>query len=171
MGMKWEKIGRFAVILLLLLNVTEIIAFYKIGSETGLYDLGHYFPLPSGYQLNHRFTAAMPSGCSVIRLTADGCRYCRQDQTEYTRLLQEAEKIGCRTITVAPKYGQIKPDSGSNVPAQIQWVDMKLGRALNPFLTPQTILLDRVGRIMWKKEGSMDGRSLSGALRAMKILR
>jgi hypothetical protein len=50
---------------------------------------------------------------------------------------------------------------------QLQYVDMKLGRTLYPFLTPQTILLSGEGRIIWAQEGSMDDQALSVALSAL----
>jgi hypothetical protein len=47
------------------------------------------------------------------------------------------------------------------------YVDMDLGKTLIPFLTPETILLDRTRRVAWYQEGAMDDRGLSDALRAL----
>jgi hypothetical protein len=38
---------------------------------------------------------------------------------------------------------------------------------LIPFVTPQTILLDRDGRILWYREGTMDPKALARALREL----
>jgi hypothetical protein len=53
---------------------------------------------------------------------------------------------------------------------QLQYVDMKFGQTLNPFLTPQTILLDSQARVIWSRAGTMDKPSLAQAISALDTL-
>lgn len=103
--------------------------------------------------------------CFLIRVSSDGCPYCRLDQGQYTALVHKVQGVGCKTIIVAPKVGQIKSNGNRGV-LQLQYVNMKFGEALNPYMTPETILLDGEDRILWDREGSMDDRGLSSAIRA-----
>jgi hypothetical protein len=64
----------------------------------------------------------------------------------------------------------VELNEDSNV-VQLQFVDMNLGRVIYPFLTPQTILLDRNGRVKWQRQGSLDERSLEQGLQAIGGLR
>lgn len=109
--------------------------------------------------------------CYLIRVSADGCPYCRLDQPQYTELARRVQDIRGKTILVAPKTGQIEWPEGDGKTMQLQYVDMKLGRALYPFLTPQTILLGRDGSIIWAQEGSMSDQALSAAVSALGRIR
>ena len=74
-------------------------------------------------------------------------------------------------MILSPQTGQQKLNLNSGQALQLQYVDMQLGRALNPFTTPQTILLDAEGHVIWAWEGAMDGDALSHALQALSKLR
>lgn len=126
------------------------------------------FPVPSGYLQNKKYMASGAAGCYLIRVSADGCPYCRLDQRQYTQLVQQAQKALCETVLLAPKTGQIKWEGNNGGVMQLQYVDMDLGRALNPYFTPQTILLDKKGLIVWDQEGSMDDDALTAAVSALR---
>lgn len=156
-----KKVKDLTIIALIGINVIGLAAFFWARPRAGLYRIGTPFPVPYGYLLDHTFLPPIAAQCYIIRVTADGCPYCRADQTKYIKLVQRAMKFGCEVITLAPKFGQMRPQPGE---LQLQYVDMTLGRFLNPFLIPQTILLDRRRRVVWYMVGSMDDASLRGAL-------
>jgi len=89
------------------------------------------------------------------------------DQSEYNQLVQETQKTGCEIVVSAPRVNEMKLHPVENR-VQLQYVDMKMMRALRPVLTPQTFLLDRTARIKWSCLGSVDIHALRLALRALK---
>ncbi len=166
--MRGETISRSAVVALIVVNVFELCLFLVIRSQTRLYNSYVRFPVPSGYLVDNTFMNASSAPCPLIRLSADGCPYCRTDQPLYTRIVQQAQRAGCRAIVIAPRVGQIKPTGNSGGVMQLQFVTMQFGRALNPVITPETILIDnRTGRVTWDREGSLDEEALSEGLRVL----
>jgi hypothetical protein len=169
--MTGRKIVNFAIVLLSLINVSELLFFLRIQEEAKLYGSNIHLPIPSGYLADTSRIHDDPAHCFLLRLTSDGCPYCRLDQDEYTKLLHQAQQSGCRNIMMSPKTGQMKWNSGQDGIFQLQYVDMKFGRLLNPFITPETILLDHQGRIVWDQEGAMDEHALQDAFHALHKLR
>ena len=167
----FRKIADVAIMALIVINTLELIVFFRIRGAAGLYGSNDRFPVPSGYLSDKGFMAPESAPCVLIRLSSDGCPYCRLDRGLYTHLVQRAQQAGCKTIILAPKVGQIKSNGKGDGPMQLQYVDMKFGEALYPFMTPQTMLLDRGGRIMWDREGAMDKRALENALQALGKVR
>jgi hypothetical protein len=102
----------------------------------------------------------------MIRITSDGCPYCGRDRGQYVRLAREAARAGCRVVALAPRIGMMAL-RGDEPALQLQYVDMKLGRALNPFFTPQTVVLDGEGRVGWQRQGAMGDRDLALALETL----
>lgn len=158
MATRWRNTLEVAVTALVVINALELAFVFKLHSDARLYDTDLPFPLPSGYLVDMKFTDS-EAPCYLVRLSSDSCPYCLSDQELYKDLSQRARQFSCRTILLAPKMGQMKSS------------DMKFGRALNPFITPQTILLDRKGGILWDREGAMDKRALSNALRSLEKAR
>jgi hypothetical protein len=106
-----------------------------------------------------------------VRLSSDACPYCRVDQPQYKRLLEKTTRAGCTSVILAPKAGQLRFKGDGSGTKHLQFIGFDLGLALNPFSTPQTILLDRGGRVMWYREGTMDDRALSRATSALGEVR
>ena len=48
---------------------------------------------------------------------------------------------------------------------QLQYVNMTLGGALIPFITPETILVSEDGKMLWDHEGAIDETSLKSAIK------
>jgi len=151
----------------MVVNAFEMAFFFKIQHDSRIYNRSIHFPVPSGYLLDSSFLPASAAHCFLLRLTSDACPYCHLDQPEYKRLVAEAQKDGCKVVTLAAKLGQVKPNGNLGGIAQLQFVDINLGQALNPYSTPQTILLNSDGKIAWDREGSIDPASLSEALHAL----
>lgn len=171
MDTAFGKTRKIAIVALIVVNVFELGFLFKVRRDSSLYKSSASFPLPSGYLLNKDFLAAEAAPCFLIRISADGCPYCRLDQVQYDQLVQRAQKRHCQTIVLPPKTGDIRPSNNSGGILQLQYVNMKFGRVVNPFMTPETILLDGTGGMIWEREGVMDKGSLSDALEAFAKIR
>jgi hypothetical protein len=51
---------------------------------------------------------------------------------------------------------------------QLEYIAMPLGRALIPYLTPQTLLVGVHAKLVWFRAGAMDEQALRGGLAAMR---
>lgn len=171
MGIGAKKAADILIGALIAINALEMAVYFAIRSRAAPYPSAVSFPVPTGYLWDNSFMAADVAPCYLLRVSADACLYCRLDQPQYTQLVHRAQEAQCKTILVAPKTGQIRWSEDPGRTMQLQYVDMKLGRALYPFSTPQTILLSGGGEILWVREGSMDEQALSTALRALGRIR
>ena len=158
-----------AIIVLVVVNALELALFLGMHRRSGLYRSGDQFPPPSGYLLTNSYAAPRAAPCYLIRLSSRGCPYCRLDQSQYASLLQRTRRASCQTIVMAPMALVAESFEDPRV-VQLQYVDMKFGQTLNPFLTPQTILLDSQARVIWSRAGTMDKPSLAQAISALDTL-
>lgn len=165
-----SRLVSLALFVLCVLCVIELGTFVVVHRSADVYPVGLALPVPSGYQVNLLHTEGGASACYVIRITADACPYCKRDQPQYRRLIEESRTVGCQTVDVAPQVGQValRPNDPT---VQLQFVDMRLGRSLNPYLTPQTIILDSGGYVQWQRQGSMDEEDLKSAVRILNKAR
>ena len=168
MSIRLVKISEIVIVILILANLFEVGIYFKVRHDAHLYDPRVPFPLPSGFLIDGSFMASEGTTCSVLRVSSDNCPFCRADQSQYGELVQRAQQRGCRSVLLAPKLGWIQSKNNRGGTLQLQYVDMKFGSALNPFLTPATMLLDGSGRLLWDQEGSMNADSLNDALYALK---
>ena len=150
--------------------VLELGSIVAMRHVAAVYRAGQAFAVPSGYLLNGTYLRDTPASCFVIRVTADSCPYCQRDREPYTQLARQASLAGCRVIAVAPRAGQMAPNP-LEPGVQLQYVDMKVGRTLNPFMTPQTIVLDGRGRMAWQRQGAMDMQDVGEALSTLDAMR
>ena len=170
MAKKVSTIVSVATVALCIIASIELGAVVVMRKAADIYHVGQSFPIPSGYQLDGRYLSGTPAACFVVRVTADECPYCKQDLAHYSTLTERATAHGCRIVELSPRVGQMAPRAGT--PAiQLQYVDMALGRTLNPYATPQTILLNRDGRMAWQRQGAMDDEDLGAALDSLRGLR
>lgn len=165
-----ERAGRVLLVVPAVLAVTLLVTLAVLRSVGRVYEIGQVFPPLSGYSVDMAPVAPTEARCYVIRVTADSCAYCQQDQGHYSRLKREARRTGCRVLAVGPRVGDVANRPDSDV-VQLQYVDMRLGRSLDPFLTPQTILLDHDGRLRWHRQGSLNDEDVTGAMREIGRLR
>jgi thiol-disulfide isomerase/thioredoxin len=163
------KIGESVIVALIILNIFELSLFFTLRSRSRLYDSQVRFPVPSGYLVDGKYMSGSRAPCSLLRLSAEGCPYCRADQPLYQQLVRQARRSGCTTIVLGPKIGQIKPSNDQPAASDLQFVTMDFGSALNPVMTPETILVDnRDGRIRWDREGELDTQAVSSGLAALR---
>lgn len=169
-GVIGKRASEIGIVALIVVSALELGLFFTLRGGANLYSTHERFPVPSGYLLDNRYMAPTAARCYLVRVSSDSCPYCRLDQGQYTRLVQQAQETGCETIILAPVAGEMK--LRENSPSmQLQYVDMTLGHALKPLVTPETILLDGRGRPTWQEEGAIDERALEQALHALGRLR
>lgn len=166
MHLNFKKLGDLLVVALIITNCVELGLFFKFRNDARIYRPGVRFPRPSGYLMDKSYFTEDLAPCFLIRVSSDECPYCRLDQDPYALFVQQARQKGCRPLILTPVAGK-KLVVNSEEALQLQYVDMRLGRALNAFMTPQTILLDAEGRLVWAWEGTMDDRALARALKAL----
>jgi hypothetical protein len=141
-----------------------VFALLRRGAE--VYKSGTALAVPQGISVSGMFLEPRAAACFVIRVTADGCPYCKQDSAHYERIAQEAHSRGCVVVAVAPEAGQMKA-TGSSLAVELEYVDMKLGRALDTSLTPQTLLIGPSGVVLWQRQGAMNGDDERNAISAV----
>src|SRR5947209_5803541 len=87
-----------AITALIIINVAAFALLFTL-RDPGLYSVrAELLSIPSGYLIDQSFMAPQAAPCALIRLSSDGCRYCRIDRTEYTRLAQEIRDRGCMSL-------------------------------------------------------------------------
>jgi len=162
-----RRVWEYTIVALIAINVIELGVSFKLRSDTRLYRLADQFPIPSGYLANGNFKQSEAHRCFVLRVSSDDCSFCKLDEAQYVQLVQQATAAGCETVLFTPKVEKQKSEVQDGDVMHFVYVDMDLGKTLIPFLTPETILLDRTRRVAWYQEGAMDDRGLSDALRAL----
>ena len=147
-----------------------LVTLFVLRGIAGIYELGQPFPQIFGYSIDMRYVPPAEAPCHLIRITDDDCPYCREDQIEYGRLVAEAQHAGCRLTTIGPKTGDVALQPGTGG-LQLQYIDMRLGRALDPWSTPQAILLDASRHVVWHRQGPITERQAERAMRKIAALR
>lgn len=161
------KAGRIATIFLIAVCAGELAFFFIFQRNAELYRADEPFPPPSGYLLDSHYMAAARAPCYVLRVSSDSCPDCWLDQEKYARVVRQAKQSRCESLITAPVAGEMRLDPKSPS-LQLQYVDMRFGRVLKPFVTPETILLDARGRPVWQQQGAMNDNSLGLALQALE---
>lgn len=111
-------------------------------------------PPPSGLLLSgHAFDASRYS-CHLLRITSDSCPYCKQDEELFLRVARQAKQLSCSVVAVAPRAGGMAYVPGA-IYEQLEYVPLSFGGAIDPYLTPQTIVLNRSGSVVWWRAGAM----------------
>jgi hypothetical protein len=121
------------------------------------------FPEFSGLDIQGSEWAPRDAPCRVIRISDDGCVYCRKDMPAYERFLDVARRASCEVIEMSPIAGGIAYDPRPGV-VQVKFVDADLGSVLFPFATPQTLVLDRKWSVRMNRLGAFDDKSLSAGI-------
>lgn len=167
MRIKWRQCTEYLIAALIVVNLFQLALFYWVRGRTGLYDTTAKFPALAGYLSNNQRYVPALAPCVLVRLSSDSCQYSRLDQPYYLRLVEQARRAGCESVILSPKSGQLNFQGDGLGTLHLRFVDYRLGQMLIPFVTPQTILLDRDGRILWYREGTMDPKALARALREL----
>jgi hypothetical protein len=126
-------------------------------------------PPLSGVELSGRHWASRDAPCHVLRITADECPHCKADRVSYDKLVQTAVERGCEVIEVAPRAGDLS-DAHRPELVQLKYVDVDLGLAVVPYVTPHTLVLDRNWAVRWKRRGELsDQTAIQGSNAILSI--
>lgn len=166
--MKKTSLLKLVFVNLLLINIALVAGYLLLRQQLGYYDRGRLFPAVAGADLRGRAWEAGESTCYVIRVTADDCPYCREDAPLFSEIADAALNEDCSVVSIAPRAGEMAEVSGKV--QQLKYISMDLGGLLNPFITPQTIVLDAERRLEWSIIGAMDTRKQRRALGVIEEL-
>lgn len=131
---------------------------------------GDTFPRLFGVDVNGNAWEPSDVPCRLVRITDDQCSYCKRDKPSYEKVLDAARQASCEIIEVAPKAGGMAYDPRPGI-VQLKFVGGDIGSALYPFVTPQTIILDRDWTVKMTKRGVFDEDSLSDGLKLLSTLK
>ena len=136
----------------------------------GVYSAGQTIPFDTGFAVDLTRVATPRGRCLLVRVTADQCEYCKQDQDQYVRLLAKAKEANCDAIALGPRKSALGTTSRVGT-LSLTHVDFAVGRALMPFVTPQTLVVDANRRLVWQRQGALKDDDLNSASRALGRLR
>jgi hypothetical protein len=157
-----------AIIALTLANLLLVALFFAAKREANLYGAGFILDQPSGFVRPGKYWKSGAGRCLVIRVSSDGCPSCLADQVLYSKLVTSAAAQGCEVATILTSEGSTLGEKGESRVEEVEYVDFRLGKILNPFITPQTMLLNSAGRLAWFREGTIDQESLNKAMGEMR---
>jgi hypothetical protein len=162
----FRKSLEIGLLVLVVVNIVGMVILAIANHSVGLHPAGTRFPTLTGYSMEGVLWSKRAQ-CYLIRVSSDGCEYCRQDAGYYRSLNLRARATGCESILIGAQFGALKSSTDFDGATVLQFVDMSFGRVLNPYLTPQTLLLDNKGVVVWSRDGAMDGTAVESGLRAM----
>jgi hypothetical protein len=125
--------------------------------------IGAKFPKFSGVDVRDVKWEARDAPCRVIRVTDDQCVYCSKDKASYDAIVDAAQAVSCEVIELSPRAGGIAGDDRPGV-VQLKFVNADLGLFLAPFVTPETIILDRSWSLQLAQRGMFDDETLASSL-------
>lgn len=130
---------------------------------------GNALTISSGVDVQGRRWKSRDAPCRVVRITDDDCPYCQQDAPKYSALINVARAAGCEVLEVAPKAGQMAENLRDGV-VQLKYIDADLGPHMFPFVTPQTLIVDRSWVVRWSQRGILDDGSLAASAAAVRYI-
>ena len=163
-------VRRITISSLFVLLLCLMVGLVWLRRTDGVDRTGQTIPMLAGYSVDATYLEVAPGQCTVIRVTSDDCPYCKQDQRQYEHVVADARRRHCSIAIVGPRVGDITMTSGGGV-RPLQYVDLGVGRALMPFLTPQTILVDASRRLVWQRQGALNDDDVLTASRALDRMR
>jgi hypothetical protein len=124
---------------------------------------GSKFQLLSGIDVQGAAWKSHDASCRVIRVTDDYCAFCKKDAPSYDKIVDAARRSSCEIIEISPLAQTMAANPRSGI-TQLQFVSGDIGTLLYPFVTPQTIVVDKDWYVKMTKRGGFDEQSLSDAL-------
>jgi hypothetical protein len=73
-------------------------------------------------------------------------------------------------VVLAPRVGDITMDSGSGAPP-LQYVELRMGTSLRPYVTPQTLLLGDDRTLVWQRRGALSEQDVESAIDVLETIR
>jgi hypothetical protein len=166
---KWSKIASMALVALIAINIAAT-AYYFVqirqirqAKPRASLAESRKFPMFSGIDLKGSKWKAGDAPCRVIRITDDHCAFCKKDKPSYEKIIAAARNASCEIIEMAPNAGAMAYDPRPGI-VQLKFVDSDIGSVLYPFVTPQTIILDRDWTVKMTRRAIFDEKSLAAGL-------
>lgn len=128
---------------------------------------GGNFPAISGTDVLGAKWEPENAPCRLVRITDDHCPYCERDKASYAKLVEAAQGASCEIIEMAPQGGGMAYNPRSGI-VQLKYVDVDVGSVLYPFVTPQTVIVDREWSVRMNRRGVFDEASLASSLAMLK---
>ena len=169
----WSKVGAVMLMGIMAANVVLAGAYFLQKQHFG--HLQQYSQAPgsdrmppvSGIDINAAPWKSADTKCHLVRITEDTCAFCRRDRLNYERLSQAALQSNCEVIEIAPRAGKLGPNARPGV-VQMKFVAVDLGPAVYPFVTPQTVVLDRNWAVSYIRRGMFDEKALGDAVEVVR---
>lgn len=127
------------------------------------------FPRFEGVDMEGNWWVPSGGSCLVVRMTDDACAYCKKDAPAYESVLSAASSASCEVVEIAPNAGAVGYSPHAGI-VQLKYVDSDLSQVMFPFVTPQTVILDRNWSIRLVRRGTFDRKSLATAVDVIKSL-
>lgn len=131
---------------------------------------GERFPVFSGIDLEGGKWESRDAPCRVIRITDDNCPHCKRDAPSYESIVAAAQKSACEIIEISPRSGGMAYNPRADV-VQLRFLSTNIGAVLYPFVTPQTIILNKDWSVVMTRRGAFDETSLSRAVAMLDMFR
>lgn len=165
----WAKLRSWGLAGLMVFNIAAL-GYYLVlqkrldeVKEPPVSAVGGRFPTFSGVAITGAKWEAADAPCRIVRVTSDNCPYCDSDRSSYETFVAAARLASCEIVEVSPKAGNMTLDPRPGI-VQLKFVDADLGPVLAPFVTPQTIILDRNWTLQWTRRGMFDEKSLASSV-------
>jgi hypothetical protein len=172
---RWSQILTSLLVAATVVNVAGVAALFILNGELKKAQprptakIGDAFPRFSGVDLHGARWASADPPCRIVRMTDDNCPYCRQDAPSYASLLKAAAAASCEVIELAPQAGTMKYDPRPGV-VQLKYIDADMSAVMFPFVTPQTVVLDRDWSLRMSRRGAFDDKSLATTMALLKTM-
>jgi hypothetical protein len=169
----WPRIATTALLGIMLCNFALATGFFV--QRRHLDHVREYSPLKgadrvppvSGIDVNGALWQSKAAKCHVLRVTDDGCTFCRRDLPNYQRLIAVARDMSCEIIEIAPQAGRLGRDPRPGI-VQMKYVTAALGPAVYPFVTPETVVLDKDWSVRYIRRGMFDEETLDDAIEVLR---
>lgn len=168
-----------ALLAIVLLLICTLVSLRRMD---GIYRAGQAMPIRVGFSPDLAQVEVPQGRCVLVRVTSQQCSFCKKDQRQYERLVAEAQQANCATVAIGPRVGDMRASVGGTRSSEYvdfaiggtlswQYIDLAVGRALMPFVTPQTLIVDSSGRLVWQRREALDDDDLVAASHALGRLR
>jgi hypothetical protein len=158
---------RWGIAVAVVLEIGLVSAYAILNDKLQVYYIGTQFPEIAGIDLDGEMRKVTKADCYVIRITSDFCAHCRADQPAYEEITNASRAAACQIVEVAPLAGDMASRPRDAV-TQLKYVDMPLAKALYPYVTPQTIVLDADRKVKWKRVGKLTKETLASAIAVLE---
>ena len=172
----WSRIATWSLVGLITANVAGAACYIVLQKQLlrsrrpqPSLAVGEQFPAFSGVDVRGARWESKNPPCRVIRIADDSCAYCKKDKPSYEKFVDAARRASCEVVEMSPRAGGMADNPRPGI-VQLKYVDADVGAPLFPFVTPQTIILDRDWSVKWTRRGIFDDKSLAASISLLGTL-